>query len=103
VLDRAEDHIDVAGVLAQQHALELERVLFVAGVAHLAQAIDALVGVDADDRVVVVAGDHRDANVGDLEVRWSGEGVDGVLELAQAGLVFRLLRHDALLCVMTVV
>jgi hypothetical protein len=76
LLDRAEDHVDVAGVLAQQHALELQRVLAVAGIAHLADAVDALVGVDADDGVVVVRADRRRSQVGDLEVGRAREGVD---------------------------
>ena len=37
----------------------------VAGVAHFADAVDALVGVDAQDRVVVVGVDHRQSHVGD--------------------------------------
>ena len=52
--DRAEEHIDVAGVLAQEKALELEGVLLVAGVSDLADAIDILVRVDADHRVIIV-------------------------------------------------
>lgn len=71
-----EDHIDIAGVLTEQHALELQCVFTVSGIAHFAQAIDALVGVDADDRVVVVGGDDSDADVGDPE---SARGREWVL------------------------
>ena len=56
LLDIAENHIDVARVLAQQQALELERVLGMTGIAHLADAIHALVGVDADQDVVILGG-----------------------------------------------
>ena len=82
VLDRVEDHVHVAGVLAEQHALELQRVLAVAGVAHLADAVDALVGVDADDGVVVIAADHRHAHVGDLQIRWARVGVDSIFNVS---------------------
>ena len=64
----AEDHINVAGILAEQHALELERIFAVTSVAHLAQAIDALIRVNAEDGVVIVAGNHGNAHVGDFEV-----------------------------------
>jgi hypothetical protein len=49
-----------------------------AGIAHLAQAIDALVGVDAEDGVVIVAGDHGKAQVSDLESRRLRERADSV-------------------------
>ncbi len=55
----------------------------VAGVAHLADAVDALVGVDADDRVVVVAAHHRHAHVGDLEFGRAGPAAHGVFDSAQ--------------------
>ena len=79
LLDGAEDHVHVAGVLAQEHALELERILRVPRVAHLADAVDALVGVDAHDRIVIVAAHHGQAHVGDLEIGRAGIGVDRVL------------------------
>src|SRR5262249_51725939 len=97
LLDRPKDHVHIARVLAQQHALELERVLLVAGVAHLAKAIDALIGIDADDRIIVVAGHYRDPHIGDLEVTRPREGVDGVLDYALAGLVIGHRGHDWLL------
>jgi hypothetical protein len=98
LLDRPKDHVDIAGILAQQHIFELERILFVAGVAHLADAVDALVSVDADDRVIVVAGDHRDAHVGDLQVARSREGGHSLLDLPALGRIFGDVRHYLLLC-----
>src|SRR6266511_2096688 len=93
LLDRAKDHVYIARILAKQNALELQRILLVAGVAHLAEAIDALIGVDANDWVVVVAGDHRDAHVGNFEVRRAGIGVDRVFDATDAFLFFRHMRH----------
>jgi len=54
-LDGPKDHVHVAGVLPQEEALELESILLVASVAHLADAVHSLVGVDADER-----NPHRD-------------------------------------------
>ena len=90
-LDGAEDHVYVAGVLAQEHAFELQRVLLVPRIAHLAQAINALVGIQADDGVIVVGGHDRDAHVRDFELGWPGIGIDGVLHLSHLlfGLFFR--------------
>ena len=87
LFNRLEDHVHIARVLAQQHALELQRILFVAGVAHLAQPIHALVGVDAQDGIVVVAGHHGDANVGDLQVAGAEERIDGVFDCILRGVV----------------
>src|ERR1017187_1330731 len=50
LLDLAKKFVDVAGVLAQQPALEQERVILAGAIPHLAQAVDALVGIDADQR-----------------------------------------------------
>ena len=50
LLDLAEDLVDVAGVLAEDAALEHQRVGLAGAVAHLAPADDPLVGVDADER-----------------------------------------------------
>jgi hypothetical protein len=50
LFDLAEHHVDVAGVLAEQAALEEERVGVARTVTHLAIAADALVRVEADDR-----------------------------------------------------
>ena len=64
-----EDHVDIAGILPEQHVLELQGVFGMAAVAHLAEAGDALVGVDPDDRVVAAADHHRDPQIGDPERR----------------------------------
>ena len=50
LLDLAEELVDVAGVLAEQPALQHQRVVLAGAVAHLAEAVDALVGVDPDER-----------------------------------------------------
>src|SRR5262249_40482554 len=46
LFDLTENFIDVAGILAQDAALEEQRIGFAGAVAHLAQAVDTLVGVD---------------------------------------------------------
>src|SRR5262249_17018813 len=45
----AEELVDVAGILAEDAALEHEGVNLAGAVADFAEAVDALVGVDADD------------------------------------------------------
>ena len=55
----------------------------VPGITHLAQTIDPLVGVDADDRIVVVGGYDGDADVGDLEVAGARVSVDGIFNMTQ--------------------
>jgi hypothetical protein len=50
LLDLPEQPVDVARILVQQPALEHQRVLRAGAVADLAEAIDSLVGVDADQR-----------------------------------------------------
>ena len=70
LLDPPEDLVDVAGVLAEQPALQDERVRLAGPVAHLAPADEPLVGVDADDRTRHRRLDHdRHAQVRDLERR----------------------------------
>ena len=70
LLDLAEDLVDVAGVLAEDAALEHQRVGLAGAVAHFAVADQALVGVDADQRTGHRrADDDRDAQVGDLQLR----------------------------------
>jgi hypothetical protein len=65
--DRPQDRLDLQRVPAKDVRLQDQGDALDAGVAHLAEAIDALVGVDADDRVVVVGGDAACAHVGDLQ------------------------------------
>jgi hypothetical protein len=50
LLDAAEQAVDVAGVLAEQPALEHQRVGGAGAVPHLAEPHDALVGVDLEQR-----------------------------------------------------
>ena len=70
LLDLPEDLVHVAGVLAEDAALEEQRVRLAGPVAYFAVAGDPLIGVDANDR----AGhrrvdDDRVAQVGDLQRR----------------------------------
>jgi hypothetical protein len=62
LLDAPKDLVDLAGVLAEDAALEHQRVLFAGAVAHLAIAHQPLVGIDLDQRAPV---QHGDAHVGD--------------------------------------
>ena len=67
VRDHLEQVVDVAGVLPEQQVLEPQRRVGAGAVAHLAEAVDALVGVDPEDGVVAVAEDRRDPEVGDAQ------------------------------------
>src|SRR5262249_61927454 len=79
LLHLAEELVDVAGILLQQAALEHEGIVLAGAVADFAEAVYALVGVDADDRAVHGrAADGEDTEVGDLQSRRLGVGV-GVL------------------------
>ena len=79
LLDAAEELVDVAGVFAEDHALEHLGVERGGAVAHLAVAADALVGVDADDVVDPVSlgmlMDLADLHVGDAQILGAGAGV----------------------------
>ena len=68
VANAVERRFDGERVPAHQVRLEHQRGAFAAGVAHLAEPVDALVGIDADDRVVVVGGHQHRTHVGDLEL-----------------------------------
>ncbi len=94
VLDGPEDHVHVAGVLAQQHAFILERVLPVPGIAHLADAVDSLVRVNADDGIVVIAAYHRHAQVGDPKLRRAGVNANRVLHPTYMLLILFAQRHE---------
>ena len=79
LLDLAEKLVDVAGVLAEDPALQLQRVILAGAIAHLAQAVDALVGIDSDDgRRHRHSPHHHHPHVGDLQIARFGIGV-GVL------------------------
>ena len=79
LLDPAKDLVHVARVLAQDAALEHQGIALAGPVAHLAIALDALVGADLDQRAAHRrADDGGDAHVGDAQVRGTGIGVDVV-------------------------
>ena len=68
LFDFAENFVDIAGVFAQNAALQHERVGLGCAVADFAQTVDALVGVDADDRTSHRrAGKSGDSQVGNFE------------------------------------
>ena len=90
LLDAAEDLVDVAGVLAQDAALEHQGIALAAAIAHLAIAHQALVGVDLDQRAGHGGADVGDAHVGDAQFGGFGVRVDVIQRL----FVIRLfLRH----------
>ncbi|MBA7631074.1 hypothetical protein ES703_38601 [subsurface metagenome] len=57
MLDGAKDHLGIAGIPSQEKALELQRVLLMPRVAHLADAVDSLVRIDTNDEATIVAAD----------------------------------------------
>ena len=77
LFDLAENLVHVAGVLAEQAALQHQRVGLAGAVAHLAQPVDALVGVDAEHRAGHGRADQGShAHVRNLEVGRTGVAVD---------------------------
>ncbi len=68
LLEFAEQAIHVARVFAQQAAFEHQGVGLAGAIAHFAQAVNALVGIDADDGVGHrSAFNRRDPKIGDLQ------------------------------------
>ncbi|ESX11836.1 hypothetical protein X768_09825 [Mesorhizobium sp. LSJC265A00] len=85
LLDAPEQPVDVARVLAQQPALEHQRIGRAGAVAHFAQADNALVGVDLDQRRGErCADDFGDAQVGDAQVARPGVRIYPIERLAGA-------------------
>ena len=81
LLDAPEDPVDVARVCPEDAALEHERIDVVGPIADLAQAVDVLVGVDADERGPEgESGEVDDPQVGDPEVRGAGVGIDVICD-----------------------
>ena len=75
----AENFVDVAGIFTQNATFEDQCISLRRAVANLAQAINALVGIDANHRAGHRrAGDRGYAQVGDFELGRFGSGV-GVL------------------------
>ncbi len=79
-LDPAEQVFDIAGVLPDQQRLQPHGRIGMGAVAHLAQAVDALVGLDLQDRMDALCPDRGDADVGDLQLRRLGRAANGVLD-----------------------
>src|SRR5581483_4824778 len=67
--DFLEEIVDAQRILAEQSAFEHHGILRAGDVAHFAQAIDALIGVNADERARARPrlDDHRVAHIGNLE------------------------------------
>ena len=77
LLDAPENLVDVARVLAEDPALQHQRVAFVAPVAHFAPADQPLVRIDADDGHRERGARHdRHAQIGDLQRRRFGRAID---------------------------
>ncbi len=69
LLDLPENLVDVAGILAQDAALEHQRVILGSTVAHFTQSVNALVGIDANHRAPHGRARYRrHAQVRDLEI-----------------------------------
>src|SRR5471032_2855207 len=87
LLDPAENLVHVAGVFIEDAAFQHERVVLAGAIAHFAQAIDALVGIDADDGARHGrAADGEHPQVRDLQSRGLGIRID-VLRESIEGLV----------------
>jgi len=93
-LDRLEEVIDVAGILADQEMLEAKRRVGMGAVTHLAEAVDALVRVDPEDRVVAMPDNGRDADIGDLELRGLRHPAHRILDAVGELKGFGGDRHD---------
>ena len=77
LLHAAEQLFNIAGVFADQTALQHFRIDAVAAVAHLAQADDALIGVDLHQGTVHGrANDIRKADICNAQITGSGISVD---------------------------
>ena len=69
LLDFAEQAVHVAGIFAEQAALEHQRILGRGQVTHFAPTANALIGVDADNAKVPMIPPYRsNAHVGDFEI-----------------------------------
>jgi len=88
LLDAADILVNVAGILAQDAALEHQRIGFDAAVAHFAIAHQPLVGDELDERAPLQVGD---AHIHDFQLRGLAVRVD-VVEGVVVG--FGFLRHD---------
>src|SRR5579872_274511 len=87
LLDFSKDLIDVTRVFTQNAALEDQGVGLAGAVANFAQPVYALISIDANQRARKGrAGNHGDAQVGDLEIRRVGVSVH-VLRRGIEGLV----------------
>jgi hypothetical protein len=70
----------------------------VASVAYLANPIDTLISIDAENWIIVVATHYGKPNVGNLEITGAGVCANCILKMTEADLVVgRELRHHWLL------
>src|ERR1035437_2690832 len=76
IADAIQNGFDIQRVLAQDVRFENQRHALISCIANLAQTIDALVGVDPDDRIVVVGGDPDRPHICNPQLAGSGIPVD---------------------------
>jgi len=70
--DVVQSRLNIQRIPADKVRLEHQRNAFDAGIADLAQTVHALVGVDADDRMVETGRDPARAHIGDLQIARRG-------------------------------
>src|SRR5262249_1772827 len=80
LFDFAEELIELERVFAEEAALQEQRIGWAGAVTHFAKAIDALIGVDSDDRTGTRARflDDGYAQVGDFQLGRTGVGIDAL-------------------------
>jgi len=88
LLDLPKYFVDVAGIFAQDPALQLERIIFVRPVANFAESVKTLIRIDADDRV-----GHR-------RLRYGGDAKIGNFQLGRlrVGIHLLLVSFKSFVC-----
>src|SRR6266849_10169218 len=78
LFDLAKNLVELQRVLAQNAALQKQRVSGAGAVPHFSQSIDALISINTNDRTGTGTGlhDRRHAQVRDLERRRTRIGID---------------------------
>src|ERR1035441_16550 len=76
VANPVQDGFNLQRVPAHEVRLQHQRHAFVAGIADFTEAVHTLVGVDLDDRIIVVCGDADRPHVGDPQLARRGVPVE---------------------------
>src|SRR5262249_20206199 len=77
LFELANDFIHIAMDLANQMTLEHQRIIFACAIAYLAQAVDTLISVNADERKApAIPADGGGADVRDAQLAWARVGSD---------------------------